>query len=32
VPEILGAMAVKGERLAVGGTFELRLFGEARDF
>jgi len=25
-------MAVKGERLAVGGTFELRLFGEARDF
>ena len=31
VPEILGAMAVKGERLA-GGTFELRLFGEARDF
>ena len=32
VPESLGAMAVKGERLAVGGTFELRLFGEARDF
>ena len=25
-PEILGAMAVKGERLAVGGAFELRLF------
>ena len=28
VPEILGAMAVKGDRLAVGGTFELRLFGD----
>ena len=26
VPEILGAMAVKGERMAVGGRFELRLF------
>lgn len=25
-PEILGAMAVMGERLAVGGAFELRLF------
>lgn len=32
VPDILGAMAVMGERLAVGGRFELRLFDAPVEF